>query len=192
MKKKLFMFLISLFMIMSLNSCDVYTYATTQDDIYIETQADVVKSDVDFNVIIRYGTPYYYNGALLYYLYNDLYYYPFYYNNYWYVRAYRRPFDHLHYRPYFRPHRYDYKFSPGHYRGFDRPNRPEQRYRHNPNMRRPDYYPRQPRPDVGNRRPDQPKINGNSTQRPSQTRPNTRLIPRGNTDNHNRHFGERR
>ena len=71
--KKLFIFLIGLFMMCSLNSCDVYSYATTQDDIYVEAQADVVRSDVDFNIVIRHGTPYYYNGAVLYYVYNGLY-----------------------------------------------------------------------------------------------------------------------
>ena len=99
-------------------SCVGYTYATTQDDIYVETEADVVHSHVDFNIVIRYGTPYYYEGSLLYYLYEGLYYYPFYYDNYWYVRAYRRPFAHLHHRPYFRPHRYDYRFRPNHHPGF--------------------------------------------------------------------------
>ena len=34
-------------------------------------------------------------------------------NNYWYIRAYRRPFPYTHYRPYFRPGRYDYRFSYG-------------------------------------------------------------------------------
>jgi hypothetical protein len=195
--KKLYIFLIVLMMMFSLSSCETYTYATTQDDIYVETEGDVVRSNVSFDVIIQYGTPYYRDGVLLYYLYRDIYYYPFYYNNYWYVRAYRRPFIHFNTRPYFRPHRYDYRFSPGHYRGFDRPNRPIPHYRHNPNMRRPDYPPRQPRPDVGNRRPNQPRINGNRPQRPPQIRPNTRTnqlrIDR-NQNNHSRggNFGGRR
>ena len=116
-------------MLFSLNSCVVSSYATTQDDIYTETEADVVRSNVSFDVIIQYGTPYYRDGMLLYYLYRDIYYYPFYYSNYWYVRAYRRPFTHFDHRPYFRPHRYDYRFSPGSYRGFYRPNNPNSHYR---------------------------------------------------------------
>ena len=122
MKRKLLTVLTTLIMLFSLNSCNVYTYPTAQEDIYVETQANVVRSNVDFNVVMHYGTPYYYNGSILYYTYKDLYYYPFYYNNYWYVRAYRMPFNHLRYRPYFRPHRYDYRFVPGFHKGFDRHN----------------------------------------------------------------------
>ena len=120
MKKFIYCVLLSMFAFVC-TSCVGYTYATTQDDIYVEADADIVHSNVDFNVVIRYGTPYYYEGTLLYYLYEGLYYYPFYYDNYWYVRCYRRPFAHLHHRPYFRPNRHDYRFSPGHHRGFDRP-----------------------------------------------------------------------
>lgn len=144
MKRKLLTVLIGLTMLFSLNSCDTYSYATTQDDIYVETQDNIVHSNVDFNVVIQYGTPYYHNGSILYYIYNNLYYYPFYYNNYWYVRVYNRPFNHLRYRPYFRPHRYDYRFTPGLHRGFDRPNI----YRYNNNRfynRRQDVIPNRPR-----------------------------------------------
>jgi len=118
-------------MIFSLSSCETYTYATTQDDIYTETEIDIVRSNVSFDVIMQYGTPYYRDGLLLYYIYRDIYYYPFYYNNYWYVRAYRRPFIHFDRPPYFRPHRYDYRFRPGHYRGFNRPDRHHNRGFHN-------------------------------------------------------------
>jgi len=128
--RKLYILIIGLMMIFSLSSCETYTYATTQDDIYTETEVDVVRSNVSFDIIMRYGTPYYRNGSLLYYLYRDIYYYPFYYNNYWYVRAYRRPFTHFDRRPYFRPHRYDYRFRPGHHRGFNRPDRPIIKHRH--------------------------------------------------------------
>ena len=55
-------------MLFSLNSCNVYTYPTAQEDIYVETQANVVRSNVDFNVVMHYGTPYYYNGSILYYI----------------------------------------------------------------------------------------------------------------------------
>ena len=116
--------IISLIMIFSLSSCDTMVYTTTQDDVYVETQVDIVQSNVGFDTVIRYGTPYYRNGVILYYFYDNIYYYPYYYNNYWYVRAYRRPFTHFSYRPYFRPHRYDYRFSPGYYRGYGRPSSP--------------------------------------------------------------------
>ena len=131
---KHFIYITAFIISLTFTSCIGYTYATTQDDIYVETEADIVHSNVDFNIVIRYGTPYYYEGNLLYYLYEGLYYYPFYYDNYWYVRAYRRPFAHLHHRPYFRPHRYDYRFRPDHHPGFGRhgyfngrPHRPDVR-----------------------------------------------------------------
>ena len=124
--KKLKYFILFIIMCITLCSCEVYSTpglaVTTQDDIYTEMYDSEVRSNVDFNIVIRYGTPYYLEGQLIYYLYNNLYYYPFFYNNYWYVRTYRRPFNHLYYRPYFRPHRYDYKFSPGAHHGFGRPN----------------------------------------------------------------------
>ena len=191
MKRKLLTFLVALFMMFTITSCDVYTYATTQDDIYVETDADVVRSNVSFNVIIQYGIPYYRNGALLYYLYNDIYYYPFYYNNYWYVRAYRKPFTHFDHHPYFRPHKYDYRFSPGHYRGFNRPRDPNVHYRNlnpprrniqrRPNNSRPDVQPRQPNPNTRV----QP-VRPNRHQSPRQINPN-RTQPQ-----HNRNFGGRK
>ena len=96
----------------SFSSCIVGEYATTQDDVYYaESYSEVVRSNVDINIVISRGTPYYYNGSILYYIYNGLYYYPYYYDNYWYMRVYRRPFDHVRYRPYFRPNRYDYRFN---------------------------------------------------------------------------------
>ena len=188
--KKLFMFIIGLMMMFSFSSCVGYTYATTQDDIYVETEADVVHSNVDFNIVIRYGTPYYYEGNLLYYLYEGLYYYPFYYDNYWYVRAYRRPFAHLYHRPYFRPHRYDYRFRPDHHPGFgrdghiNRPHHPDARPGHGPGNRpnhRPDARPgNRPnhRPDArpGNRPGNRP--NGGVSPRPNRRPDNVSPRPR--------------
>ena len=163
MKRKLMTYLLALMMLFTISSCEVYSYATTQDDIYVENEVDVVRSNVSFDVIIQYGIPYYRDGALLYYLYRDIYYYPFYYNNYWYVRAYRRPFTHFDHKPYFRPHRYDYRFSPGHYRGFDRPRNPNVHRRVIPPRNNGNYTrPRGSRPDVQPRsnRPDtRPNIN---------------------------------
>ena len=73
MKRKFLTVLTTLIMLFSLNSCNVYTYPTAQEDIYVETQANVVRSNVDFNVVMHYGTLYYYNGSILYYTYKDLY-----------------------------------------------------------------------------------------------------------------------
>ena len=163
MKKYIGMIFVCLVILFTCVSCDIYTGVTTQDDVYVEN--DIVRTNVDFNVIIRYGHPYYYEGSLLYYVYNGLYYYPFYYNNYWYVRAYRRPFNHLYYRPYFRPHRYDYKFAPGHHRGFDRPNI-------TPRPNRPGMRPSQPsRPSV-KPMPDRPGMRPSQPSRPT-VRPTT-------------------
>lgn len=186
--KKIFLFLIGMLMVFSFQSCMVETYATTQDDIYVESEMDIVHSDVSFDVVIRYGVPYYMDGILLYYLYHDIYYYPFYYDNYWYVRAYRRPFTHFDHRPYFRPHKHDYRFAPGHHPGFDRPRGNSYhregpgRHRGNynghdgrPHSPRPDAYPNQPRPDHHSnarpaqpRRDQQPNIRPNSNQRSQQ------------------------
>lgn len=89
----------------------------------------VISDNVDVNVIITYGTPYYYNGQLWYYLYNGLYYYPFYYDNYWYFRPYTTLYTwdwyyyHYHhfvptYRDYrFRPHHHDWNKPPHHGHG---------------------------------------------------------------------------
>ena len=53
MKRKLFTFLIALLIMFSISSCETYTYATTQDDIYVEAEVDVVRSNVSFDVIIQ-------------------------------------------------------------------------------------------------------------------------------------------
>jgi len=187
MKRKLLTLLIALMMICSLSSCEVYSYATTQDDIYVEAQADIVQSNVDFNIVIHYGTPYYYNGSILYYLYNNLYYYPFYYDNYWYVRAYRHPFNHLHYRPYFRPHRYDYRFRPGYHKGFGVPNN----FRNIKPIHRGDSYrrPHGSRPDVISNRPNNNRPNRPNNQNGTRTnRQTNNSVDKPN----NRNFGGRR
>ena len=58
MKRKFLTVLTTLIMLFSLNSCNIYTYPTAQEDIYVETQVNVVRSNVDFNVVMHYGTPY--------------------------------------------------------------------------------------------------------------------------------------
>jgi len=195
--KKIFLFLIGMMMVFSFQSCVVGTYATTQDDIYVESQNDIVYTTVDFNTVIRYGSPYYYQGELLYYLYNGLYYYPFYYDNYWYVRVYRRPFTHLYYRPYFRPNRHDYRFAPGHHHGFDRPHAPRRSHdrmgnRHRPISPRPDARPNPSRPDRHpgvQPRPSTPPRG--SVSRPSSSTPSRSSVG-GSSRSGNRRFGGRR
>ena len=51
----------------------------------------VVCDDTTVDVVIRYGTPYYYNGALVYYVYDNYYYYPHYNGTKWYYYRDRRP-----------------------------------------------------------------------------------------------------
>lgn len=182
MKKYIGMIFTCLVILFTCVSCDIYTGVTTQDDVYVEN--DIVRTNVDFNIIIRYGRPYYYEGSLLYYVYNDLYYYPFYYNNYWYVRAYRRPFNHLYYRPYFRPHRYDYKFAPGQHRGFDRPhNPPRPRLSVTPRPGRSGMQPSQPSrpstrpmPDRPSRSTVTPSTRSRSTVSPTPSRPSRSTV----------------
>ncbi len=150
-------------------SCVPYEYATTQTDIYAEDSRYEVKSDIDFNIVIRFGTPYYYRGSILYYLYNGIYYYPYWYDDYWYVRAYTRPFDHINYRPYFRPSRNDYRFRPGIYHGYGIPNH---RYYNRPPKRRPDHInPGHHHSHSNMNRPHQHRNNGHMNRPSSQNRP---------------------
>lgn len=120
--------IIAFILLLCISSCDIYTYNTGQDDVYVTTDIEVVNSNIDYNLVITNGVPYYYEGNIVYYIYNNLYYYPYYYNNYWYFRVYRRPYYTRPY-PYFRPHRYDYRFNYN-YR------HPNGWYRYSPNYRR--------------------------------------------------------
>ena len=54
---------------------------------YMETTV----SDEESNLVIRYGTPYYYGGTIAYYMYNGGYFYPYSYNNMQGFRRYSRP-----------------------------------------------------------------------------------------------------
>ena len=118
MKKILFTLILSVVMI-SIQSCTT-TYAAGYDQ-YDEEY--VISDNADVNIIITYGTPYYYEGKLWYYLYNGLYYYPFHYNGYWYFRPYGTLYSwnwyHYHYR-HFTPNYHDYRFRP-HHNDWNRP-----------------------------------------------------------------------
>ena len=84
MKKFILSLLFGIGISCSLSSCITDAYA---QDVII---TDGV-SDVDFSIVVRYGTPYYYDGSLLYYLYNGWYYYPYVRNNHYYYHRYSRP-----------------------------------------------------------------------------------------------------
>jgi hypothetical protein len=178
MKKQISKLIIALCMMLCV-SCTPYEYATTQTDVYVEASQYEVRTNVSFDIVIRYGVPYYYRGSILYYLYDNIYYYPYWYDDYWYVRAYTRPFDHINYRPYFRPSRNDYRFRPGIYHGYGIPNH---RHYNRPPTHRPDRVnpghhhshsnmnrPPQHKPDNMNRSP-QHRPNGHMNRSP-QNRP---------------------
>lgn len=114
MKKLLFALILSVAAMISLQSCTT-TYAAAYEP-YDEEY--VISDNADVNIIITYGTPYYYEGQLWYYLYNGLYYYPFYYNGYWYFRPYATLYSwdwyYYHYH-HFTPHYHDYRFRPHHH-----------------------------------------------------------------------------
>lgn len=78
MKKYLSSLLIGL-MCMLCASCVTSSYAETS------------VCDEDVQIVIRYGTPYYYNNTLAYYIYDGYYFYPYRYNNAWRFHRYSRP-----------------------------------------------------------------------------------------------------
>ena len=106
MKNKILSLICLICLSLTLYSCDT-AYAGVSSSPQCDEQ-EVFDNKVSYNIIVQYGTPYYYNGYLNYYFYEGLYYYPVFYNNYWYFRTYRRPFrygyfpDNRHWRP--RPH----------------------------------------------------------------------------------------
>lgn len=141
--KKLFLgLLLGITVLFTTNSCITGAYA--QDVVITETNGDV-----DVSLVIRYGTPYYFEGSLLYYLYDGWYYYPYLHNNYYYYYRYVRPLP---------PPRPGHRFVP---RYDDRPH-----FRHhkdNRPFRSSTYSTQRPR---GNN----PSVNH---------RPNNNVIPRG-------------
>lgn len=106
MKQKLIYLISIICLSLTLYSCDTAYYGVSSNPQY--NDEEVLNNKINYNIIVQYGTPYYYDGYLNYYFYEGLYYYPVYYNKYWYFRTYRRPFrygyfpDNRHWRP--RPH----------------------------------------------------------------------------------------
>lgn len=140
MKKYLMILLSVLFLSLGLSSCDT-TYAG------VDSNQEALLDNIDINLIVRNGTPYYYNGYLNYYYYRGLYYYPIYYNNYWYFRAYHRPFRRGYLPSY---HNWRPREHWRGYQGFGRPDRYGRVYRPNPNYRNYNHRPNV-RPNNGNR-----------------------------------------
>lgn len=103
MKQKLIYLISIICLSLTLYSCDIAYYGVSSNP-QCDDQ-EVFDNKINYNIIVQYGTPYYYDGYLRYYFYEGLYYYPVYYNNYWYFRTFRRPFrygycpDNRHWRP---------------------------------------------------------------------------------------------
>ena len=67
-----------------LSSCSVSTYAYSTDDCYY-----VKDRDITYNIVVTYGTPFYFNNVLSYYFYDGIYYYPYRYNSVEYLKPFR-------------------------------------------------------------------------------------------------------
>ena len=92
MKKFILSIIFGIGVLFSFSSCVTSAYAYGSDD-------------VDVNVVVRYGTPYYYGGSLVYYVYDGWYYYPYSVGGRHFYHRYHKPL------PYHRPH-----YSPRPYR----------------------------------------------------------------------------
>ena len=96
--KKIIAILAILMTLFTLSSC--VTAAQAQ----VDAVYDVYDDDVDVNVVITYGTPYYdTSGLLLYYVYRDMFYYPYIYNNLYYFHRYSRPLPYDRYHRLYKP-----------------------------------------------------------------------------------------
>ena len=137
-----------------------------------EAYAETGFYDDDIEIVIRYGTPYYYDNTLVYYYYDGYYFYPYTYNNTWRFHRYARPLPppRHHTHPYTaRPPRFPHgNHHHGHignqprgHNGHVTPHNPPRGNNGNGHISRPNTYPRH----NGNMsRPSQPRImNGNSS-----------------------------
>ena len=96
------------------------------------TYAETTVGDEDVQIVIRYGTPYYYGNSLAYYIYDGYYFYPYRYNNTWRFHRYSRPLPpprHYYRRPTISHHKKGHKHlgnytSPPRNNGMSRPSRP--------------------------------------------------------------------
>lgn len=132
MKNKILSLICLICLSLVISSCDTAYYGVSSNPQY--NDEEVLNNKINYNIIVQYGTPYYYDGYLNYYFYEGLYHYPVYYNNYWYFRTYRRPFR----RGYF-PNSRHWRPRP-HMRGlYGRPDRFGRTHRNNGYDRRPIY-----------------------------------------------------
>lgn len=147
MKAKIIYLISLLCLSLTFYSCDTaYAGVSSNPQCYDQ---EVFDNRINYNIVIRYGTPYYYDGYLRYYFYEGIYYYPVYYNNYWYFRTFRQPFrygycpDNRHWRPrpymrgiYGNPDRFGRVYRRNSYNNYNR--RPVRSYNQNriPNIPR--------------------------------------------------------
>ena len=116
MKKTILFIVLAICAMLTFSSCVSPAYAQGVEI----TECD---GNVDINVIVRYGTPYYYEGSLIYYLYDGFYYYPRLIDNHWRYYRYARPLPpprhhNGYYSGRYNPHRSStYKNYPGHRNG---------------------------------------------------------------------------
>lgn len=117
MKKTILFIVFAICAMLTFSSCVSPAYAQGVEI----TECD---GNVDINVIVRYGTPYYYEGSILYYMYDGFYYYPRLIDNHWRYYRYARPLPpprHYHngyHSGRYNPHRSStYRNYPGHRNG---------------------------------------------------------------------------
>lgn len=118
MKKTILFIVFAICAMLTFSSCVSPAYAQGVEI----TECD---GNVDINVIVRYGTPYYYEGSFIYYLYDGFYYYPRLIDNHWRYYRYARPLPpprHHYHGGYhsgrYNPHRSStYRNYPGHRNG---------------------------------------------------------------------------
>lgn len=186
--KKVLLFILSLFLMLTLVSC--VTTVSAQDELYEsrEIVEATTYNNAEIELVITYGTPYVIDGLVQYYIYNGLYYYPFYYRDYFYWRIYRTPL--VTYPRYWRPMPRAYWFRDGR---FYRPNRFDRHYhnnvigRHRPHN---DIYRHKPNRNIDRQRPNngvnrKPVVGG---QRPSSTRTTTTRPTTPRVQNRNGNF----
>ena len=119
--KKIFSILIAMTLCFIMSSCVTEVQAQV-DDVYYN-------DDIDINLVITYGTPFYNaEGLIIYYVYRDMYYYPYYYHNRYYFHRYRSPLPRHRmgiYKPvprdFYRHHHHHRHFTPRNGGGHTRP-----------------------------------------------------------------------
>lgn len=110
--KKVILFLLSLVFCFSFQSCDIsWMIDDAANNFSYDTYYYSPSTNNDINVIITYGTPYYYNSYIHYYYYRGLFYYPYYFNDYWYFRPYSSSFQYGYEPRFVCPRRGDFRFN---------------------------------------------------------------------------------